>query len=261
MKFTLAIASKPHLPYAPAPAWHRRRRIRRIFLLLLTVGLALAAAKWVWPARRQIAMLYAQWQCLRYTAPPDQVVYEEDPQAAHKLATLPGYVFNPVPSPSMGVPGPPYTSFAPKCWENFAAASGLGGGPRVVFLHELRSKTGIRRLVQVERGIPSLPFPQPLGLWCTLIEPAGLRSSPRQAGFDVVIYSGPGTAALPTSPLRLYAGQPDPADAAHFTINYAINNIPGILDGRMNDDGTRIEIIVRTGPALEPEWTRLVAQP
>jgi hypothetical protein len=38
--------------------------------------------------------------------------------------------------------------------------------------------------------------------------------------------------------VRFYPGQPDPADAAHFTICYQFNDKLGVIDGRLNADDT-----------------------
>ena len=47
--------------------------------------------------------------------------------------------------------------------------------------------------------------------------------------------------------LRVYAGQPDPADPTHFTIPYRLDGREGVIDGWLKDD--RIELKPREG-----EW-------
>ena len=49
--------------------------------------------------------------------------------------------------------------------------------------------------------------------------------------------------------MRLYAGQPDPADASHFTIKYEIDHVPGTIDGWLQPDDT-VKLQVRDGPAV-----------
>src|SRR4051812_23678284 len=81
----LASQLAPPLDYAPARR-ARRRRIARaaIFVLLLFFGTHLARV-WIPSAVRQLQTLYWQRRCLSYTAPPTQVVYEQDPATAAKL--------------------------------------------------------------------------------------------------------------------------------------------------------------------------------
>jgi hypothetical protein len=39
-------------------------------------------------------------------------------------------------------------------------------------------------------------------------------------------------------PLRLFAGQLDPNDASHFTIDYVIGDQKGVIDGWLKEDGS-----------------------
>ncbi|HEX8912181.1 MAG TPA: hypothetical protein VF796_07455 [Humisphaera sp.] len=55
--------------------------------------------------------------------------------------------------------------------------------------------------------------------------------------------------------LRLFAGQPDPADPAHFTIAYEADGLAGVIDGWLRNRGSRdeVELSVRQGmPATPP---------
>jgi hypothetical protein len=56
--------------------------------------------------------------------------------------------------------------------------------------------------------------------------------------------------------LRLFAGQPDVADASHFTIAYELDGRPGVIDGWLRDDG--IDLRPREGErvytANGPVW-------
>lgn len=40
--------------------------------------------------------------------------------------------------------------------------------------------------------------------------------------------------------VRFWAGQPDPADASHFTIPYDVDGRAGVIDGWLRDDGLRL---------------------
>ena len=50
--------------------------------------------------------------------------------------------------------------------------------------------------------------------------------------------------------LRIYAGQPDPADPAHFTIRYALDGLQGTMEGRV-EGSAGIRITVKDGPAIQ----------
>lgn len=53
--------------------------------------------------------------------------------------------------------------------------------------------------------------------------------------------------------LRVFAGQPDPADAAHFTIAYDVDGQPGVIHGRLKDDDT-VELRPTTGTVVGDRW-------
>jgi hypothetical protein len=52
-------------------------------------------------------------------------------------------------------------------------------------------------------------------------------------------------------PLKLYAGQPDPKDASHFTIRYTAGEEEGFIDGWLQDDDT-VKLKQRPGAASRP---------
>jgi hypothetical protein len=52
---------------------------------------------------------------------------------------------------------------------------------------------------------------------------------------------------------RFYAGQADPADAAHFTIGYDLDGRHGTIHGRLKDNGS-VEFKPDTGAVLNDRW-------
>ena len=52
---------------------------------------------------------------------------------------------------------------------------------------------------------------------------------------------------------RFYAGQPDPADASHFTIPYVVDGVPGTIHGRLRGDGS-LTLEPTTGRAVGSMW-------
>ena len=65
------------------PRW--RKYVARSLVALVVIGIAYSGWQWAPGAWRQVRFLYRQRQCLRFSLPPDMVVYEEDPAAARSL--------------------------------------------------------------------------------------------------------------------------------------------------------------------------------
>jgi hypothetical protein len=53
--------------------------------------------------------------------------------------------------------------------------------------------------------------------------------------------------------LRVFAGQPDPADPSHFTIAYDLDGRPGIIDGWLKPDGS-VQLEPRVGKRVNAIW-------
>src|SRR4051794_28606891 len=134
------------LDYAKRPPVARRRWFRRAVGGVMIAGVALSAAWWSPTALWHVRVLFVQRQCLGFTAKEGQLVCSE-----------------PLP---YGGQTPPFTVAAPDpgC---LSALVGLAWGSRppirmswfaegpVLFLHERRSKGGVRRMVVVRRTPPN----------------------------------------------------------------------------------------------------------
>jgi len=215
----------PQLDYGKPPPLHHRRGFQRAAIvgaiaILLVVAWQQGPTWW-----REIRAAYYERQCKAYTTPVSQIIFSYDVSA-----------------------GRTDTSSAPDCWIKFCATSYFAGfslrGPRVplVFLHERVTPSGDKQLVAVVLtgySRRNLQFD------------AGLSAADRCS-----IYTTPvDIEHLDTGLLRLYAGQPDPADPSHFTIGYDMNGKPGTIDGWLENDRS-VEIQVRDGP-LKPSTTDL----
>ena len=72
-----------------------------------------------------------------------------------------------------------------------------------------------------------------------VVTPGSLGTPPKlpahSAHTSALLYGavGPGGHAL-----RIFAGQPDPADASRFTIHFEMDGKAGVLVGRLTDDDT-----------------------
>jgi hypothetical protein len=221
---------KAELAYAPATPWRRRRRaIRRAVLAVLL--LAAAGCFWWWhePLIAHGRLLYWQHKCQTHTFAPDAVVASSSGLAGTTAAPIPAY------------------------WTAYEGTVGQGGGsPRsgfaetIVFLHGRRSPAGHERVVAVHclpLYLTSASVVQ--AMTPLVVRPAAvwpLTSRP-------ILYPGSFRGGYPVhATVRVFGGQPDPADPSHFTIAYTVNDRPGVIDGRLLDDGT-VDLHVREGSA------------
>ena len=248
----------PQLDYGLAPPQRRKRLVRGALVL---AGLVLIAAGWQWGsvAWNRLPILYWQRQCLRYTATPDQVVYEEYPSQVPRLLSE-GYVRYTL--MRGGKPDPtPATTFAaaapfPRCWSRLtalvppkSALPGSGSGA-ILFLHERTSPRGNRRLVCL-RYFPETysfctQFIEAYNVEENIVTPGTLTSLPQTAlhprSVDV-------TSGFPRHPplVRIFAGQPDPNNPARFTIRYQMWGQEDLLDGLL-DDADQVTLTPRKPP-------------
>jgi hypothetical protein len=117
-----------------------------------------------------------------------------------------------------------------------------------VFVHGRRAPGNAERLVVVTFD-PSLFMvgdPQPLTV-CICSKGKFLRSSgwwrsKCRLGFPCAA----------SEPLTLYAGQPDPDDASHFTIRYSAGRRSGIIDGWLIDGGNDVKMIAHDAAPAPP---------
>jgi hypothetical protein len=238
-------APRPLLHYSRTP--DRRRRVRwAVFALLGWVSI-MAAITWGLPLARHVRRLSLQQKCLGYSPFTDMVVYSDDPaEMKELLAAGGGYTDWPPLSGRTDA-----VIHEPKVWQDYQPYL-RGGG--VAFLHRLTSPGGNARMVAIE----VTPYAASHGgkrvantvqFAAQVIVPATLRADARQIQLRSNV-----------SPLyawvdvrdrfRLLAGQPDAADASHFTIDYTINGSPGTIDGWLKDDDT--VVLVPRGVAVGP---------
>lgn len=253
------------LEYRAEPS-RRRRLIRRVLLGLILLAMAFCGWRWGPFAWHQTKTLYYQRQCMRFTLPADTVVYEEDPAPASLLLQEPGYspyALNRQKSTKYHPSPVPAAAFYPAC---FRSLSSLATSPisvfsimgktsgAIMFLHERVSPAGHHRLVAVSYAPETDSF-QPAfieGYDCEACAASPATSftplviAPKMYPLDVM-------SGYPRHPplVRVYAGQPDPNDPAHFTIRYQMWGQEDVLDGRLldNDD-------VSLTPRHLPDWQR-----
>jgi hypothetical protein len=225
------------------------------------VGLAafVSAAAWQWGGIvwNQLPMLFWQRQCMRYTASAEQVVYEEEPAEVTKLLAR-GYVPYKLARGGRPDPTPAKTLAAaaphPNCWTRLSpliprtnpmmgAQPGRSSGA-ILFLHERISPRGNRRLVCVRYFAETYSFTTSFidgyNSDQDAITPATWTSPPSRAAHPMMIDVISGFPRHPPR-VRVFAGQVDPDDGAHFTIRYQMWGKEDVLDGRLDDaDGVTL---------------------
>ena len=249
------------LDYAPQVPLLRRKRVR---VLIVLVSL-LAASAWAWrrgpQTWRAAQYWYADYRCATHALPPDQVVYEEDPQRSASLVKRPGYAFIPRPTSDVegAVPRPAAAGYMPPAWDDLLRQTGKGPIVRcqseaILFLHARKSPKGNRRIVAVHIDggtspsaslgnlinfeFPYLVVPTADGKPPTLVARFPMCGTGR-------VYPDP---TITLAPMRFYAGQPDPNDESRFTIDYELPEGRGTVEGKLTDhDFVRLEVL--SGPA------------
>jgi hypothetical protein len=217
------------LAYAARSKSLRRRRILVLvgvtILLCALTPLAVRYAK-MGAERLRVNRLYRA--CAAHGAPASTVVWEEDPQLIKQLR---GRGYETVPSH-----GGDASYFVPPAWRELNAAIGQQIQTwGTLFLHERKTPTAAKPLlVGVDVAGWSRGGPVVLFARVRTTSPAVPLRLPRPANVD-----HPSVHLSPTEgPLRLFAGQPDPNDASHFTIDYQIGEARGVIDGWLKEDGS-----------------------
>ena len=231
----------PALDYQSGLSVRRRRRRSRIFGAVAVVTLV-ALCAWQGPGvYRRAERAYWQRQVANYRAPPDTVVYEEDPDQWPALLGRPGYF-----QARIQHPFSPAVGHSPAAVTRFLAAHELSsrGGDGLVFAHALRSPSGNQRVVFVwlaAHGTRAGGLDVSPEAWMRMDFRTGVWDGTSLHLHWAQPWVAPDDAAEKlTSPLyaRLCAGQPDPADPSHFTVAFEMREYFDVIDGYLRDDDT-----------------------
>ncbi|HTL29375.1 MAG TPA: hypothetical protein VL282_09140 [Tepidisphaeraceae bacterium] len=241
------------LEYAQRPSLVRRRWKLIIFATILVTSL-LGALFWRDTIRiysRQAHDLYVQRRALNYTIDPDRVVYEEDEPRGAALAKKSDY------HDYVRSDGRHVTMWDPKVWDSIASSKFVGLVPSrkqaLLFLHERTTPTGECLLLGVHASVEppnkyhrteSLMFHLEEiipGDWEHMVRPRNGLNTP-VVGLDF---------SERDKPLRLFGGQVDPNDRAHFTIRYQLGDEEGIIDGYEGDRTVDAQGVPKPGLRLE----------
>ena len=215
----------PQLDYAARPHPLRSARSRRVAIVVGAL-LLLAGIAWVTPrAFRRLQVTHWQRQCLDYAAPADRVVFDNDPAEIPKLLALP--------LPYQGSLAVGHAYLIPPQYRKLIVSQSVG----TAFLHERITPQGEPRRVAVDLFGGTMPPPNNTMMFNATVLDA--TSAARSARSMVTITRGDGASITlqPGDKLRVFAGQPDPADASHFTIDYVLNGTRHTIDGWLKADG------------------------
>jgi hypothetical protein len=202
------------LDYAQASAWRRRKGIRRVVLITTGLVVLLLSLRWLAPAWDHARLLHFQGQCLAYHLPADRVVSGSADQ-----------------------------DVCAPCWREFYALFSPPGRKvqGTVFLHEMRRPDGERRLVALEASNVNNGWHDRLGGRIAFEYHVFAPASPWRRA--TLLANAPLNLSIPYQDgagvhLQVLAGQPDPADAAHFTLK--VRNGPRSItfDGWLGPDDT-----------------------
>ena len=242
------------LAYAVGAGSRRRKWVRGVLVAVALLALLVLVTRISVPLRNRITFLLQQDRCLRFSAGRDAVAYTEDAATVLRLTG--------------GAPaGPDWATLAdngrriaffrmPDALRHVEQSPAVnllqGNGP--VFLHGRTAPGGQERLVVVKVDLTRSYLRNPKMVLGTVhlfnasvMRPATLTQNP----FVVRTNWQPPAPVPKWGELTLLAGQPDPADAAHFTIDYQTPAGKGTIDGWLQPDDT-VKFQVRDGPLAQP---------
>jgi hypothetical protein len=258
----ITVKDRPQIDYAPKPSGRRSRRIRFLLYALLVIAIVVPVGLKCGPrAWQRVQLLYWQRRAMRYTAPPDLVVYDGTPPSDPMAMWERGYHTR-----NIGGANDAYIFARP--WQEFYALCSRPGrnSAPTLFLHEVRSPMGNRRLVAIEGwcegSLNGGWLEDHIDLSAIVFRPGSLFSQPTELGSSKNVFELSSVDVSDRIAKRqriggrvwgypfLFAGQLDPSDPAHFTIGYKVHGKPGKIDGWLLDDDT-VRLEVRGGTASQ----------
>ncbi len=212
--------SSARLDYAPPPPLANRAGFRRaIFWIALAALLisAIASGPRIW---RRAVLIHRQNQCLSYSSGPRQIVFE----------LLKDQDFD-------------FTAVAAR--DRFIDAMDQRRWAAVtLFCHQRSRPDGKRRLVIIEMNGPQISGPgaghrlEPTALIAVSVYEIGSMLQPPRLLSDGQL----DVLQLSPVPFRLFAGQADPADLSHFTIDFTAAGQRRAINGWLLDnDSVRLD--------------------
>jgi hypothetical protein len=222
---------------------------------MMVLGLLFAAWHWRSDISQHVSAWYWQKQCAKFSLPPEEIMLESDAVDAAKLAATRPREFSTFLHVHMPGGGVERSIPAAERLLGVVGAGSCASKWRIVFVHErIAAVSGSKpRVLIVE--IDDCSFIDTLGLRVRVLSMGTLFRLPKDVS--------PGTSASlglhfenqPEPKLRVYAGQADPADASHFTIDYEQWDQRDTFDCWLQADDT-VRIKPRQRPVPPPVMVR-----
>lgn len=202
-------------------------------------------------------LLSIQRACSEYVLPANTVTYDDDAVRSKPFLAASGYESShwAVDLPhgrfmldSVFLTQPNWGAYFDRCVaiEHRAALLWLPPGVNpapTLFMHELQTPTGDRRIVCVRRVNTLRSIGDPLALETAVLTPATFLQPPLLLSHEGVEGRDGLPVELPVRSLRYYAGQPDPANAASFTIVYQQGDVLHTIRGYLTPDGRSVTLV------------------
>jgi hypothetical protein len=228
------------LNYSFDPRARARRRAKRALVLIVLV--VAVGTGWIFRGSMSARAKEIYWahQCAIFAPPHDTPLWESQSAISRSGSRDYGDWGRQISADDAEFP------FHPDCWTKLAGLSGAKAHfddfSTTVFLHEMRTPSGSRRIVHVESmDDNAICFPDQF--LATVIDPPRLFSPPRVRFASSRNPSWFGTLVA----AKLSLGRIDPADPSHVTIEYDVTDVGmvdrsasrevhGIIDGYLSDD-------------------------
>jgi hypothetical protein len=250
---------KSRLSYGERLPWRKRTWFRRARVALVLAGPLVAG---IWWARTQGPVLWWQHCCLVYSAPPDRLVYDDEPTAGWLASAVsPGGqhpVLVPVPHGRASLP----VGLSPTARrvDLVALEDRLRGGstptPLAIFMHARTGRDGKSRLVSITAAWADLHDDN----YCLVLGRSTCQTASAIPGsaMEELILPYAAIVVPRGKRLQLFAGQIDPSDTSRFTIAYSLGGVPGVIEGTYVDTTVSgLPLSARSGPAEVAGWYSL----
>jgi hypothetical protein len=237
------------LDYQTPAAPQRRRPLPVIRITLVLAALVLALVYGAEPVVKTVQAWpekYRRSRCMRYSAAASQVAYDEDFERSAALVQAdPAHYHGQVKADAQATENSSVGRIAEPlaAWKGHHLRTDFP-----VFLHARRPRGGGE-----ERLVIVCPVH---GRWAARPGQEFIR---RQFNCDVDLGEGKLVQSFPevgffrpdaaADAVRYYAGQPDPGDESHFTIDFDLGARHGVIDGWLRGDD-HIEMAVRPGSGV-----------
>jgi hypothetical protein len=219
----------------------RLARFRRVGFRFLMAG-AIAGGYAAWRQRECISTNFqifrSRWQCEHFSVASYTPIFERRWGSVNQVT-------------------PGSLATWPPCWQELQPNLSVPWFQcdTAIFLHQRISRAGHRRLVAVDFGqgiVQATVVSSPLIPWKV---PECVWGNYSNVGPVAAILGEIDIPSAKNAQSQL-AGEADADDAAHFTISFVMDGIPGHIDGWLEDDNT-VRLCVRNSSQLAGECRRI----